>query len=136
MAFVVWAEKHSVGVAAIDAEHGILVGLIDKLYAKLFDGTGETLLESIIDELVDYMDMHFRNEETLFAQSQYPRLAQHKAQHDEMRRRVSAYREDLRRGYTASLAADMLHCLKEWMTKHVLLSDKEACAFLNAKGFR
>jgi hemerythrin len=134
MSFFMWTNKLSVGVAAFDEEHKIFIRIIDDLYEKLFCDADKLPLIGIVDELIDYMNLHFRSEEQLFEIAQYPQLARHKAQHDELKQKVLKYRKDIGDENGTILAAELLHFLKDWLANHVLKYDKEAGVFLNAKG--
>ena len=134
MAFMIWTDKMSVGVASVDAEHQRLVEMIDELYEGVLADAAEPALNSVLDGLIEYTDVHFRNEEQLFEKAHYSRLAQHKAQHDELRRRVGQYREQVGNQKSTIVAAELLRFLKEWLAQHIQHDDKEACAFLKSKG--
>lgn len=136
MQFMVFTDKMSDGVASIDHQHAHLVAIINKLYALVLKRDTAPSLENVFDELAAYTEQHFEHEETLFAAHGYPKLEEHRAHHEEFRRRLAEYRDRIGGRNDTILAADILHILKQWLTDHIATDDKDACRHLNERGIR
>lgn len=136
MQFMVFTDKMIDGVAAIDRQHRLLIDILNMLYTITLTKDADTSLETVFDELARYTTEHFDYEEKLFAETGYPGLEQHRAQHQALTRRITEFRNAYNGGNDTILASDLLHVLKRWLTDHTMHADKEACRHLNAHGIR
>jgi hemerythrin len=136
MQFMVFTDKMSDGVAAIDHQHAGLVAIINELYALVLRHEKAPPLEKVFDHLARYTKQHFDYEEKLFAETGYPKLEEHRAHHEEFKQRVAEYRIKANGRNDTILAADLLHILKQWLTDHIANDDKDACRHLNDCGIR
>ena len=129
---VVWADAYSVGVAAMDAQHKKLVGMINQL-ADCHAGRDRTSSETfhqVLRAMFEYTQVHFRAEETYLQEIGYPQRAAHLGEHDAFVEKMTAY---------SMAAADGTHdCagayryLKEWLLAHILSSDMKYRDYGNA----
>ena len=124
----------SVGVAALDAEHKRLIALFHQLYDAIQSNSGPDILEKVIKGLVVYTLTHFKHEEDLFVQTNYPGAAEHVKQHEELRRRVHDIQAKCRFGPTHELAREVFGFLQYWLANHVMECDKKFTAHFNSKG--
>ena len=72
-----WKDAYSVRIPEIDAQHKILIRLINELHAAMLCGQAAGAMAGIMDELVRYTDIHFRHEEALLERRRYSGLAAH-----------------------------------------------------------
>lgn len=134
--YMVFTDKMLNGIVSIDEDHARLVEIVSKLYGVVLESKSAEALAEVFDELKTYTDYHFAHEEELLTKAGYPGLAEHRAGHALMARRLTEYRTQLRDRYDASLAADMLHHLKQWITGHIMTADREASQYLARCGVR
>ena len=69
------------GIVAIDHQHMALLDHINRLSAAVNHAINETEIKEVIAFLEDYVQIHFKAEESLMDQSGYPFTAEHKRQH-------------------------------------------------------
>jgi hemerythrin len=136
MAFMTWTKDMSVGVAVFDLEHKKLIDMIDELYEGIQSGSARLTLNRVFEELIGYMNVHFSHEEQFFGEARYPLAAEHKAQHEGLRRQVFKYREEVDSMNGTLLALELLRYLKEWLARHIQQDDKKYGVFLNGKGVK
>jgi methyl-accepting chemotaxis protein/hemerythrin len=136
MRYMVFTDKFVDGVVAIDQDHVRMIEIVNQLYRVVLETKSAEALASVFDELETYIAAHFAHEEELMARVEYPKLAEHRAGHATMTRRIADYRARLRDRYDTIIAADMLHQLKAWISGHMMTADKDVCAYLNACGIR
>ncbi len=79
-----WNHTCSVGVRAMDDQHGILMDTMNELRQALVRGSGREQLSELLDRLIEFTRMHFWSEEQLMEQSAFPGLAEHRAEHHSM----------------------------------------------------
>ncbi len=121
MIFFEWDEKFVSGNEIIDNDHKKLVGMINELYSEMSSGDGKKIVSSIISQLADYTNYHFINEERLMKEVNYKNFDKHKAQHDAFANKVKSF---IKKSKSDSITIEVASFLKEWMTKHILGSDK------------
>jgi hemerythrin len=135
MAFFEWKADYSVKVAAIDAQHKKLVGMLNDLYTALKAGEGREALEKILADLVDYTKTHFAAEERLMQANGYPGYLEHKDKHEKMAAKVLDYIKKYHANEINS-PIEISNFLKDWLKKHIMSTDKAYGPFLNEKGIR
>jgi hemerythrin len=122
-ALITWKDSYNIRIPRVDAEHKVLVDLINQLHAAMLSGKAQQTMSKILSELLRYTENHFTYEEGLLAQRRYSALAAHKQQHAGFTKQV----RDLDTAYKAgqiSISIDTLQFLKNWLTSHILSSDQ------------
>lgn len=119
-----WNDSLKVGHGLIDRDHQRLVALINQLGEAMSAGQGKDVCGAVLDELVDYTKTHFANEERLMAAHGYADAPAHRAEHASLIDDVEEFRVKYRAG-TATLSVFLLRFLMEWLTHHILESDKK-----------
>ncbi len=131
--FMEWSDKLSVGVAQIDNEHKRLLALLNELNRALQSGTGLGALSGVLDGLVHYAAYHFAHEEDQIVRSGYPAYEAHRLQHRALTARVKEiFGEFQSGGEEAELPGEVLEFLKTWLYHHIMESDRDFGAYLNA----
>ena len=133
MAIIEWDSKLSVNIKTIDDQHKKLVDMVNNLHDSMKSGKAKDLMNSLVSELAAYTDYHFKTEEELFQKHKYNETVKHKAEHDALRKEVVALKGKLDSG-EAIITVEVLYFLKDWLTKHILGSDKKYTLHLNAAG--
>jgi hemerythrin len=122
--FVDWSDDLSVGVEEIDAQHKVLVGLVNEMHEAIHKRHGSDVVREILGKLADYTRIHFAVEESLMRILGYPGYEEHKAQHEELLHHVVELTQKVDAGKTA-IGFELMHFLKVWLTKHIMESDKQ-----------
>lgn len=133
MALFEWKDEYSVGVAMIDEQHKVLVGLINEMHEAMAKGKGKESLGEVLARLVTYTKKHFAEEEALLKQHDYPDFPGHKEKHDKMTAKVLALQSDFNAG-TFQLTFEVSKFLKDWLSKHILGTDMKYGPFFKGKG--
>jgi hemerythrin len=134
MTFMTWNDKLSVGVAKIDEDHKILVGLLNELFEGFGAGHGKEVLGGILVELADYTVYHTALEESFFIQTGYPDAAAHQIEHVAMAAWVADVRRQFNDGTLAAPTLEVMNYLKDWLFDHILGSDQKFALYLQATG--
>lgn len=133
MAFVSWNESFSVKVAELDGHHQKLFSLINALHDAMREGKGRSIMQQTIGELADYVAVHFKAEEALMEQANYPGLAGHRVEHRRFVAKLAEFKKDLDAGTSGNSVA-LLEFLKQWLSQHIKKLDQSYSASLNARG--
>jgi hemerythrin len=129
MSLFSWKDSYSIGVPDIDAQHRQLYKLADDLHQALNAGQGKDALAAVLKSLIDYTKTHFADEERLMQRYGYSELAAHKAQHEDLTRKVI----DLQRQMQADklmLSIEVMRFLSDWLRQHIGGSDRRYAPFV------
>ena len=129
MALLEWSDELSVGIDIIDKQHMILVRAINLLAMAIEKNSERELLAAIFETLADYTVTHFSYEEELFEHFGYPETDHHKQTHQALLDKVIALKAKFDAGEN-NLGPEVLRFLVEWLTKHIMGTDKRYSAFL------
>jgi hemerythrin-like metal-binding protein len=129
MALLEWSDELSVGIDIIDKQHMILVRAINLLAMALEKNSERELLAAIFETLADYTVTHFSYEEELFEHFGYPETQQHRDAHQGLLNKVVELKTKFDAGED-NLGPDVLRFLVEWLTKHIMGTDKRYVPFL------
>lgn len=135
MSLLTWSPMFSVGVKEIDDQHKRLIELANLLNDQMSAGKGREVLDKIFNELVAYTQSHFATEERLMAQHGFTQSDKHKEEH----RKLVATVADLKKKHVAGenvLTSQVMTFLRDWLTKHILNTDKVLGRELNQKGVK
>ncbi|MDP7547800.1 MAG: bacteriohemerythrin [Alphaproteobacteria bacterium] len=130
MQIVKWSDDFKIGEAEIDKEHWGLFALINELGDRRAQGAIQASIESTIEALVDYIDVHFEHEERLLQEANYPGLEAHKKLHAALSRQVNEFRDDFLRAPEAFDHDEFMAFLSNWLSEHIIIEDMEYAAFL------
>lgn len=125
MALFEWRESFSVGCDIIDADHKILISLINQLDDAMETGQARDIVASVLNVLIEYTENHFGREERLMEIGGYPDIVRHKEEHARLTRQVREIRDRLGRGERGVVDEDLLTFLKTWLTGHILGVDMQ-----------
>jgi hemerythrin len=124
MALLRWGEAFGVGNAALDADHRILIDLLNQLDDALETGQSRQVVGSVINALFEYTGHHFRREEAMLREAGYPALESHVALHHALEDRARDICDRWVSGSRDALGEEVLEFLKKWLTEHILGADK------------
>lgn len=133
--FVEWSNELSVGIEEIDAQHKVLVDLLNEIHDAMRQGRTVQTTKGIIDRLGEYTRVHFAVEESLMRILHYPDYERHKEEHDELIAQLTDMHAKWEKGKGA-IGFELAHFLKTWLTEHIMEGDKRYSAHFLAQGIR
>jgi hemerythrin len=113
--FVVeWRDGFKVNIPQADREHKHLFQLVKRLDL--------TTVQETVDELLDYVVLHFTNEQQLMEDSNYPAFAAHLKLHEEFGATVADF---LGSGdvWTEDRVQELRRFLNKWLIGHIMTHD-------------
>ena len=124
MAFIIWLDRYDTGIDEVDIQHRKLVGLINTLFDSISLKDRKVILNQTLTELVSYTIYHFKLEEELMKKRNYPHYVGHKGEHTMFVEKINKHISNLKVDDTKALL-DVINFLKDWLLKHILVSDKK-----------
>lgn len=135
MALISWSSMLSTGVGEQDNQHKKLIDLINQLNDAMLGGKGDQVLGKVLSELVNYTVTHFGYEEKLMAQHGYADTAAHKAEHAKFVQTAGDLKKKFDSG-NAKITTDIMNFLRDWLTNHIMKTDKRLGQALNKAGVK
>lgn len=126
MPFMQWTVAMSVGVPELDADHQVLIKIINELEANAEDQTRQSVVRQALYALLRYAEYHFGREEKVLAACNYLGLDEHKKEHrafiQKMRGTADRFDADPEREADV-ISKELLTFLKDWLNHHILIED-------------
>lgn len=123
-----WDKSFEVGVEEIDTQHKKIVEMLGKIISEMKKGQGKTLIGKTIDEMLNYTKVHFSTEEKYMNLYKYPYSISHKKEHEKFVETAKTFYEVYMNG--SITAIDLMNFLKNWISEHILGSDKKLGKFV------
>ncbi|HKM48118.1 MAG TPA: bacteriohemerythrin [Terriglobales bacterium] len=128
-----WDPSCSVNVAELDQQHQQLFGAVAELEQALRTGRADTVINKLLEEVIEHTISHFATEERLMEECGYPGLDAHRRDHQELSQKLTMFNLSNLAGGPGVPAA-LLVFLQAWLQDHILKTDKEYSGHLNHRG--
>src|SRR5260370_40376329 len=91
MASLTWNQSCSIGVQAMDDQHGILLDSLNELRFELLHGAERRTVRSMLTRVTELMKLHVESEERLLTLHGFPGLAAHRAEQQRLLGRLAQF---------------------------------------------
>jgi hemerythrin-like metal-binding protein len=123
-----WLPEYSIGNKVIDEQHKELFSLIN----DFFKNDKQESVKKIFNKLAKYIEIHFKAEEALLAEIDYPNIKAHIAKHKALTNKFEAIKHRLDE-YNDEEHHKIAMFLYNWLSKHILQEDMDYKAFAQKK---
>ena len=129
---IVFDKNLETGNETIDTQHRELIARVNKLTEDCAVGREKNVAVQTLDFLMDYTDFHFKDEEKLQEEKNYPLLAAHRDQHGKFVKAVEELREMLEEeeGPTEAIAEAVKKIIVDWLLDHILVWAKQLALYV------
>lgn len=128
-----WDETLLMGIPLIDDQHRQLFARLDALLFAIRSGSSAAEVARTLAFLREYVATHFTAEEGLMRESDYPLVAEHKAQHGAFTRDLALLEDEHRRdGPSPSLVLHVNARVTAWLRDHIYRLDRSLADHLRA----
>lgn len=117
---LIWSDSLRVGVDALDKDHQVVIGLLNKLTFRSIEGVG---LNKAIDELIDYTRYHFRREEEIMKVCGYPDTKKHRILHQALTTKVHKFSKNRNKADSQEALGNLQEFLRQWWIGHIVNVD-------------
>lgn len=137
---IVWTKEYSIGVDEMDAQHKMLLIIINRL-ELISQGNPNRVdfdnkVKSVIQELYNYTVLHFSSEEVILKMFHYPDFDNHKKQHDKFIQLVEGKKVNIEKLLDEDKLDEVKVELKEiynflsnWLITHIKKTDSDYTIF-------
>lgn len=123
-----WKDRYSLQIPEIDAQHKKLFEIGNRAYELAFlnDGCDHyDEIMAIIDELFNYTKYHFQYEEELMEKHLYSGLGSQCKEHNFYINKIKNLSGEEIDEDQQKAVLDILDFLSEWISSHILISDRK-----------
>lgn len=120
------------GNKTIDEQHKELISKINELLKAVETNQGQSAAMRTLNFLTDYVIYHFSAEEKLQEEVGYPGLAEHKKQHETLKKTVADLTEMLEEeeGASPAFVEQLNKKVIEWLYKHIEGFDRSVAEYI------
>jgi len=122
---IVWTEDMSVGCAALDDDHKILIQALNEYVDALENDEGVFVIDGIFSVLLDYTNFHFTREEAIMEACGYQDIESHKQTHRELKEQLLEARQKYMLNPSSDLEDEIRDFLLSWLQSHILVRDMD-----------
>lgn len=124
MPLLSWRTEFSVADVELDSHHQQLFLLLNTVYENVMSSLEVNSVLPLIDELIEYTNLHFAKEEQHMSDKGFPGLEEHIARHREFTQKIGTIRTHYH-GNNLEVTQELLIVLGDWLLHHVLKEDKK-----------
>lgn len=131
--FLEWDESYSVKISKFDNAHQHLIQLINTIHDNLNSGKDIEITKNVLVDLKKYTQTHFEEEIALLQTYNYPDLDDHEKEHSNFISELDSLQLKLKTNSNL-LNIQILYFLKDWLTNHILNTDKRYSEYFVKNG--
>lgn len=132
MALLSWSDQYLIGDLTIDTEHKELFQLVNAFHDNWIEKRNVQDIAKVLNQLVVYVQMHFRHEEIIMEKAAYPKLDEHKQIHESMVDTIFRLCQSFE-DKNLHLEMETMKFVKAWLVDHILQNDYQFRDFLARK---
>ena len=121
-----------IGESTIDAEHDLQMQLLDSLSQSVAKGGDFSPTHHILEQFIEFSDMHFVSEQLIMRLHSYPAYEAHLEEHTRLMKKVREIRDSIVRGENVSSLQLILE-LRDWLLNHISTEDAAFGDFLSKR---
>jgi len=124
-----WDDSYSLGIPILDKEHKKLLNLINTFLSAIHTKDEQSTIIATFDNLLEYTNEHFENEEAFMAEHKYPDLKEHKKAHIKLKKEVIQINQNKDYVFSENIADFLI----AWLTNHIMGTDKKYAEYILAR---
>jgi hemerythrin len=121
-----------IGEKSIDTEHDLQMQMLDSLSESLQKGGEFSPARYILEQFIEFSDMHFLSEQLVMRLHSYPDYERHLEAHTQLMKKVREIRDSVFRGENAP-NVQLIQELRDWLLNHIASEDVVFGEFLREK---
>lgn len=124
-----WNSSLAIGNFLIDKQHQNIIDLTNKLIQNADAKAKSEAISEILRDLWIYYTNHFKEEEKLLEELNYPKLEAHRKLHESFTIKVAHFNKDVLL-MKPDVIAEMIKFLGDWFIHHISTADQDYKKYL------
>jgi methyl-accepting chemotaxis protein/hemerythrin len=120
------------GNASMDRDHAGQLSLLNDLKAAVRSGVPDSLVDTLLDQLVTHTNLHFLSEQLAMKLHAYEASESHFLEHQRLVLEVQNLKSGLATG-TATDKESLIEALRGWLVVHIQTADKTLAEYLSTR---
>lgn len=125
-----WNSSFSVGVKLLDIQHKRIIGIINRMITETDITVRSEIVSDLLTKLTFYALDHFKEEEQLLQQYNYPDFDRHREEHKAYRLKIASLCEDTV-DRKDSVPEELFVYVRAWWVTHIMVTDMKLKYFLS-----
>ncbi len=121
------------GTETVAGEHDIQLQLLAAIEQAVRDNLAFDDVVALLDQLIDYTNVHFHSEELMMRLYAFPQYEAHQAEHAELMGEVRSIRDGFHAQHQSDLLATVSE-LRDWLQRHMDGKDRGFMTFMSRLG--
>lgn len=113
----------------LEKEHQQLIDLLDALDKCISKGNSANQVFKYLSDFVTLAEEHFKNEEVIMKDYEYPEIINHKKEHADLLEQLYVLKKKLDNS-RIPFGKDYMHLLRHWLEAHLIDTDNRLDEFL------
>lgn len=122
MKLIEWKSEYNIGHDIIDGQHRRIVRIINELIKNQDAAVHSEFISSLLNDIVKYGIEHFKQEEMVMQEYNYPSTEEHHKQHLQFKLKGAIMCQEVMNN-KKELPQELLEYLKKWWMNHILVED-------------
>ena len=129
-----WTDEFKIGFEEIDKDHESIITEFGKLYNLMRSGKGHEYYKELLNFLDNYVNIHFKNEESIQEKFSYDEIEKHKKMHMQFENHLKNIMENNRDKEATNEDLIKINLfVKNWLIHHIFIEDKKMVKVINKK---
>ncbi len=129
MPFIEWTKDFSVHEELMDKQHQLLFDYINEFCDAIDEEVSREVLVASFQKIVAYTNFHFKDEEKMLKECNYPDYAVHKMIHESLLSEVMVFKGKIENG-EPNVENEVKQFLKLWLSAHIKGIDTKYSKFV------
>ncbi len=127
IASYLWKSAYSIGDDLLDKQHQIIFDIIRRLVLSLNNPTDQynDSMFVILEELIEYLSLHFTTEENYLQKKNYTALQSHQTEHKFLIATISGFCHESAQEADFDLLSKRVGLVSKWVIRHILVEDRK-----------
>lgn len=128
--YIKWEKRFELGIPVLDRQHKMLVSLCNELYFSIMEHRSagmnknwQQIMSKIVRKTVEYIKLHFADEEKIMEAVGYSETEEHKARHREFSQKVCQLLKEFDK-VDFQTGIKFARFLRDWILQHIAFEDK------------
>lgn len=128
-----WQDMYKLDLDIIDEEHKKLFDIALNTLNHSTEENPKEFIRNCINELYDYMKVHFEHEEQFMRDIKYPLYESHKKLHDNIIEQMNIFIKQIPKMQFSDFERKLIEYMDIWLISHIIYDDRKIQCHINNK---